>query len=378
MRLASVVLAGIALMGLPACSDDDSSSAGAASSAPASGPAASPGPVDIYAATRPGQLSPAVAGFPQRVYVPNSVDDTVSVIDPATFEVIDQFDVGDEPQHVIPSYDLKTLYVAATQGNTLTPIDPATGTPGEPLDVEDPYNLYFTPDGRWAVVVAERLNRLDLRDPATMALLGSVPIPCAGFNHLDFSAAGDYFIASCEFSGEMVKVSVSGDLPAVVGDPLPLDVAGAKPQDVKLSPDGSVFYAADSTAGGLWLIDGPSFTVTGFLATGAGAHGTYVSRDSKDLYVSNRDEGSVSVVDFATGQVRATWVVPDGGSPDMGGVSADGRTLWLSGRSHSEVYAFDTTTGELRARIPVGAGPHGLCVYPQPGRYSLGHTGVFR
>ena len=62
----------------------------------------------------------------------------------------------------------------------------------------------------------------------------------------------------------------------------------------------------------------------------------------------------------------------------MGGVSADGTTLWLSDRYHAEVYALDTTTGELKARIPVGDGPLGLCVYPQPGRYSLGHTGVFR
>ena len=67
-----------------------------------------------------------------------------------------------------------------------------------------------------------------------------------------------------------------------------------------------------------------------------------------------------------------------GGSPDMGGVSSDGKTLWLSGRYNREVYAFNTDTGQLRARIKVGKGPHGLCVYPQPGRYSLGHTGVFR
>jgi streptogramin lyase len=83
-------------------------------------------------------------------------------------------------------------------------------------------------------------------------------------------------------------------------------------------------------------------------------------------------------VSFTSRKVVATWRLPGGGSPDMGGVSADGKLLWLAGRYHDEVYAIDTRSGQLRARIPVGHGPHGLCVYPQPGRYSLGHTGVFR
>ena len=94
--------------------------------------------------------------------------------------------------------------------------------------------------------------------------------------------------------------------------------------------------------------------------------------------MSNRDEGTISLIDVRTRQVSTKWTIPGGGSPDMGGVSADGKVLWLSGRYHAEVYAFDTTDGHLLARIPVGKGPHGLCVYPQPGRYSLGHTGMMR
>ena len=83
------------------------------------------------------------------------------------------------------------------------------------------------------------------------------------------------------------------------------------------------------------------------------------------------------MLSFATHRIVGTWHIPNG-TPDMGGVSADGKTLWLSGRYRSEVYAIDTRTGRLRARIPVGCGPHGLCVWPQPGRYSLGHTGILR
>ena len=329
---------------------------------------------DVYAADRAGMLAPAVRHFPSRVYVPNSDSNTVSVIDPLTYKVIDQFPVGLLPQHVTPSYDLKTLWVDNDQGNTLTPIDPATGKPGKPVPVTDPYNLYFTPDGRYAIAVAERLQRLDFLDAQTMKLHHSLSTPCPGVDHLDFTADGRYLVASCEFGGRMIKVDVAKE--KVVGT-LALS-SGAMPQDVKLSPDGKVFYVADMMSNGVWLIDAHSFRKIGFVPTGAGAHGLYSSRDSRYLYVSNRDEGSVSVIDFATRKVVTKWRLPGGASPDMGGVSADGGVLWLSGRYDSEVYAIDTKTGQLLARIPVGHGPHGLCVYPQPGRYSLGHTGVFR
>ena len=84
------------------------------------------------------------------------------------------------------------------------------------------------------------------------------------------------------------------------------------------------------------------------------------------------------MIDFATRAVVATWTVPGGGSPDMGSVSPDGTELWLSGRYHGEVYVFDTATGQLKHRIKTGAGTHGLTYFPQPGRYSMGHTGNFR
>lgn len=354
---------------------------------------------NIYSETRAGNLSPAVRAFPSRVYVPNSGSDTVDVIDPLTYRIVNHFKVGREPQHVTPSYDLKTLWVLNDLGDALTKIDPATGKKGETVSVKDPYNMYFTPDGKYAVVVAERLQRLDFRDPATMELLDSLPVPCPGVDHLDFSADGRYLIASCEFSGSLIKVDVVRR--AVVGmlqlkppDPgaqhdmgsqtlrrtydRKRSPSGSMPQDVKLSPDGKVFYVADMLANGVYLIDGEKVAPVGFIPTGLGAHGLYPSRDFRFLYASNRDEGTISVIGFAERKVVKKWSIPGGGSPDMGGVSADGKVLWLSGRYNSEVYALDTADGHLLARIPVGKGPHGLCVYPQPGRYSLGHTGILR
>ena len=275
----------------------------------------------------------------------------------------------------MPAWNLKTLYVTNDLGNSLTPIDPRTGKPGTPIPVDDPYNMYFTPDGRYAIVVAERLHRLDFRDAHTFALHKSLAVPCLGVDHMDFSADGSYLIASCEFSGQMIKVDVKRE--RVVGV-LDLPEGGAMPQDVKLSPDGRIFYVADMHAGGIWEIDGERLKVIGFLHTGAGAHGLYPSRNARYLYVTNRSEGSISVISFATRRQVAKWWIPGGGSPDMGGVSADGKVLWLSGRYNAVVYAISTRTGKLLARIPVGQGPHGLCVWPQPGRYSLGHTGILR
>ncbi|MFF3666594.1 YVTN family beta-propeller repeat protein [Microtetraspora malaysiensis] len=329
---------------------------------------------DIYAADRPGMLSPVVAGFPSRVYVPNSESDSVDVIDPKTYKVIDHFRTGRLPQHVVPSWDMKRLWVNNNRGNTLTPIDPKTGKPGRPVPVEDPYNLYFSPDGREALVMAERNNELDFRDPRSMRLLHSMPVPCRGINHADFTADGSLFLASCEFSGDLVVIDWRR---RKVTKTIALGPA-SMPQDVKLSPDGTTFYVADMDRGGVWLVDAATFKVIRFMPTGAGAHGLYVSRDSRVLYVSNRGAGSVSVVSFKEQKPIATWPIPGGGSPDMGGLSADGRELWLSGRYHGVVYVFDTVAGKLTHTIKVGAGPHGLCVYPQPGRYSLGHTGIFR
>jgi YVTN family beta-propeller protein len=331
-------------------------------------------PHDIYSEDHAGKLSPAVRNFPSRIYVPNSGGNSVDIIDPATYRVVDHFKVGRQPQHVTPSYDLKTLWVLNDLGDSLTRIDPLTGKKRETIRVEDPYNMYYTPDGKYAIVVAERKKRLDFRNPQTMRLEYSLPVPCRGVDHMDFAASGRYLIASCEFSGQVIKIDVAER--KLLGALLLRE--GAMPQDVKTSPDGKVFYVADMESNGVWMIEGDKFEKLGFMETGKGAHGLYASRDSKVLYVSNRGEGSVSVIDFAKRAIIKKWELPGGGSPDMGGVSADGKVLWLAGRYNKEVYAIDTSDGHLLARIRVGKGPHGLCVYPQPGRYSLGHTGVFR
>ena len=377
---------------------------------------------NLYSETRSSVMSKAVEGALPRVYVPNRGENTVSVIDPATLKVVDKFKVGINPQHVVPSWDMKTLWVANNaEGRTdgsLTPVDPKTGKAGRSVPVDDPYNMYWSPDGKYAIVVAEAYKRLDYRDAKTMKLEYSIATPkCAGINHADFSIDGKFAFFTCEFNGSITKIDLvnrkvvntislsqyfnrpdvlatiatPGKKPRYIPDPT---TAGGEicttrgmPQDVRASPDGKTYYVADMMADGVHVVDGDSFKQIGFVATGVGAHGLYPSRDGKLLYVANRGsneirgkplgKGSVSVMDFATGKIIKTWPIPGGGSPDMGNVSADGAYLWLSGRYDNVVYRINTTSGAVD-QIKVGREPHGLTVWPQPGRYSLGHTGNMR
>jgi YVTN family beta-propeller protein len=332
-------------------------------------------PRDLYAADRSGDIAAVARRDRPLVYVPNVGSGTVSVIDPHSDKVIRTVRVGAGPEHVVPSWDLKTLWVNNDAGNSLTPINPATGSFGKPVPVDDPYNLYFTPDGRFAVVMAEARHQIVFRDPHTMAAVHVLPVGCDGVNHADFSPDGRYFIVTCEFSGDLLKIDTAGQ--RIVAH-MRLPGQHPMPQDIKIAPDGRTWYVADMQTGGVWELDGDAFTRPVFVPTGDGAHGLYPSRDSRYLYVSNRGEGSISVISFATRAVVRKWKLPGHASPDMGGVSADGKVLWLTGRYHREVYAISTVDGHLIARIKVGVQPHGLCVWPQPGRYSLGHTGILR
>ncbi len=375
-------------------------------------------PRNLYSEIAADKTSPALRGDLERIYVPNLRSNNVYVVDPVTMKVVDRFNVGIGPQHIVPSWDLRTLWVTNNaEGRTdgsLTPIDPRTGKPGAPIAVDDPYNMYFTPDGKSAIVVAEARKRLDFRDPRTMALQFSIDTPgCPGINHADFSIDGHFVLFTCEFSGSLVKIDLVNrkvasylllQMPATrfketkaprtgagkVWEPGESEICTDKrgmPQDIRSSPDGKRFFIADMHADGVHIVDLESFQKVGFIATGIGAHGLYPSRDGKSLYVANRGShkihgprlgnGGVVVIDFATEKIVHRWAVPGGGSPDMGNVSADGKWLWLAARYDDVIYRFDTASGAVE-QIKVGAEPHGLTVWPQPGRYSLGHTGNLR
>lgn len=329
---------------------------------------------NVYANTMSGAVPCPLCEIPERVYVPNSTANTVDVIDPNTFKVIDHYPVGLIPHHIAPAWDMSALYVDDEGSSSLTVLDIHTGKPtGQRISIPFPYNLYFTPDGTKAIDVVERLQRVEFRDwRHGWKLLKSVGIPWPGADHLDFSADGSYFMISTEYSGVVAKVDVNKM--ALVG----AVHVGGLPIDVKVSPDGKYFYVTNQGRMGVSVVDPIAMKEVQFIPTGRGAHGLQVSRDARSLYVSNRLEGSVSVIDFATQAVVAKWRIPGGGSPDMLQLNPAGTQLWASGRYNKTVYVFDTTTGAVLAKIPVGSEDHGLTYFPNVGLHSLGHNGVYR
>src|SRR5437773_2949368 len=342
-KTASAAIAATALVSI-GCRDRDAS---VGTSVESAAYRAKSGAVNIYAATGANELAPKAARALPMVYVPNSRGGTVTEIDPRTYQVVRTFPTGRVPQHVVPSYDLKTLWVANNSSNSLTPIDPLTGKEGKSVKVDDPYNMYFTPDGKYALVIAEARRRIDFRDPQNMTLEKSLRVNCKGLDHVEFTADNRYAIATCEFSGQLVKIDLASQ--TVVGyltlDPdkwsniIPRQISRfwnrrkkanaamaalmdvpSMPQDIRSNADGTKFYVADMKEDGVFVVDPQKFERIGFIETGKGAHGIYPSRDGKDLYVTNRGwntiaggrhgPGSISVLDPAEDRVIANWPIP--------------------------------------------------------------------
>lgn len=320
---------------------------------------------DVYAYTRAGMLAPVARTLPARVYVP--VAGGLDVVDPATYRVVRRIALGRRPRQVIPSWDLRTLWVSETGG--LVPVDARTGARGRRVGVAAVADLYFSLDGTAALVLDARHGRIEIRDPHTMRYRSALTVPCSGLTHADFSRTGDTLVVGCT-TGRLALVDLTGRHATRT-----LRLAGGSvPQDVRLSPDGTMFYVADSDRGGVWLIDARRFQKKGFVRTGRGARGLYPSRDATVLYVTGTD--GVSLVSFARRRRIGRWKTPV--SPGAAAVSATGRILWLCARGSGAVYALSTRTGRAVRRVALGARPRGLSLHPQPGRFSLGHTGDYR
>ncbi|MBE1533724.1 YncE family protein [Actinomadura algeriensis] len=328
-------------------------------------PARDPAPARVYAATGPGMLAPAARALPRRLYV--ATRRSVAVVDPLRLRVVDHLPAGGAAR-VVPSWDMRRLWAADPRRGALVPLGPA-GT-GRAVPVPDPAGLYFTPDGELALVLSRRPRRVGIRDPRTMRPRAAIRMPCAA-RHADFSLDGRGLVASCTGAGALVGVDVRGRR---VARTLRLP-AGARPGDVRLSPDGRTFYVADAAKGGVWLVDAATFAAAGFVRTSPGAAGLAVGRDAHRLFVAG--DGYLAVLDFRTRAVTARWPLPGRAAPVVGGVSADGTALWLAAPP-GVVYSISTVTGRVLHHLRVPGRPTSLVVHPQPGRYSLGGTGLYR
>jgi DNA-binding beta-propeller fold protein YncE len=322
----------------------------------------------VYAATGPGMIAPNARGVPPRLYVANGP--FIDVVDPGTPRVTGRLRPGAVASGVVPSWDLRRLWAADRAHGALVPVGPRSGKRGRPVRVTAPTGLYFTPDGQDALVLARGPSRIDVRDPRTMAPRASLPMPCAA-GHADFTLDETSLVATCTAAGVIARVDLATR--RVTGTIRLPD--GARPGDLRLSPDGGFFYVASAGRGGMWLVDARRFALLGFLRTAPGARGLAISRDAHRLFVVGN--GTVTAVEFRTRRVVSRWPLPGGGSPAPGGVSSDGTLLWLADPS-GLVYAISTRTGRVERKVRVGGHPTGLCVHPQPGRYSLGGTGLYR
>ncbi|WP_147449368.1 YncE family protein [Actinomadura pelletieri] len=329
------------------------------------GPAIGLGGPAPYLPPRPVRESPGVSvpvPVPDgRVEVPRlyvAHGRVIDVLDPGTLQTVDRIRVG-VAARIVPSPDPRRLWVADRAHGVLVPVGVDGGERGRPVRVKGAAALYFTPDGRDALVLTRRPRRLGVRDPVTMRAKASVPLPCAA-GHADFTDDGSAVVATCASAGTLVHVDLAGR--RVAGTiRLP---RGARPGDVRLAPGGAVFYVADPAAGGLWVVDARRFVPLGFVSTGPGARSLVVGGGERRVFVVGGDV--LAVVDVVTGRVESRWPLPGRGPATPGGLSPDGSALWLADPG-GLVYAVSTRTGTVLRKVDVGGRPVALRVHPRPG-----------
>jgi DNA-binding beta-propeller fold protein YncE len=310
---------------------------------------------DVYAATGPDMLTAAARRIPARLYVPHGP--VVDVFDQKTLRPVGRITTKAAVRQVVPSWDLGTLWISGA--HSLTPLSAVTGRSGRPVKIPGPYTLHFTPDGLSALIIAGR--KLEFRNPRTMALRSTVLLPCTANGSADFSAGGEFLVASCRYSRKTAGLVRVDWLGGKVTDTLKFRT---DPQNVRLAPDGSVFYVADTDR--VRVIDASPLRQLATVRTGPGTHALTPSRDGTALYVTTKS--TIATLAFATRSVTRAWPIPS--ATDLGGVSADGSVLWMYGPK--QVFALSPVTGLVLRRLPRPATQ--LTVYPQPGRYSLGQA----
>ena len=252
----------------------------------------------VYAAAGPGMISPDARGVPPRLYVAHGR--AVEIVDAASLRTVGRLRTG--AAQVAASWDMRRLWATDPAGGALVPFGPG-GARGRAVRAGAPAGLYFTPEGRSALVLAHRPHRVEVRDRRTMRRGGSVPLPCAA-RYADFTSDGASLVATCTSAGALARVDVAGRrLSGTLRLP-----EGASPGDLRLSPDGSLFYVADSAKGGVWMVDAARLSVLGFVRTGPGARGLSVGRNARRLFVVGA--GSLTAVEFATRRVSARWPLP--------------------------------------------------------------------
>jgi YVTN family beta-propeller protein len=283
----------------------------------------------------------------------NSDDDTISVIDSGNYRETARLHIGRGPHHLIATPDARTLVIAMSGSNELVLIDRTTGLEQQRIAASDPYQIAFSPGGKWFVAASLRLDRIDIYDAQTYQLIHRLPAASMP-SHIAFSGDGNTVFVTLQGTSSLVSIDLAS------GKPNWTVRIGPQPAGITTRPGGTLLVGimgADYIA----EIDPQNGNVIRQIHTGAGAHNFLATPDGRMLYVSNRVADTISVLDPATLNITATFQAP--GGPDDMALSPDGHELWVTGRWHAWVDVIELASGALRTSIPVGRSPHGIFVY---------------
>lgn len=295
----------------------------------------------------------AGAAFAKAVVILNSDDDSLSVIDTGSYKEVSRVHIGRAPHHLIVTPDRQTLIIAMSEGNELVFIDRATGLVKRRLEVSDPYQLGFSPDGKWFVSASLRLDRIDIYDGQTFQLVHRLPAPTMP-SHIGFSPDSSVTYVSLQGTNNLTAIDLAS------GRTIWTVPVGPQPAGVWTLSSGHVLVALTG-ADYIDEVDPHDGSVLRRIRTGRGAHNFQISRDGKTLFVSNRLAGTITLLDPETLAVTGTLTAP--GGPDDMVLSTDGSELWVTGRWRAFVNVIQLGSGLLKATIPVGRSPHGIFLY---------------
>jgi YVTN family beta-propeller protein len=294
------------------------------------------------------------------IFVLNSLDASVSVIDPQTYKELRRIPTGKEPHHLYFSPDQKSLIVANSVGDSLTLLDPRTGVVQRTLTgIVDPYQLRFSPDMKWFVTAANRLNHIDIyqyvprADGFDLKLMRRVPSGKTP-SHIGIDSKSTTAYVSLQDSDEVTAIDLATQQ---VRWTIPV---GKTPADVYIVPGDKVMLVAltgDSYVEA-YDITGQSPKLIKRIKTNAGAHAFRSQGDGRHIFVSNRAANTISRIDTQNLTVVAEYAAP--GGPDCMDLRADGKTLLVTSRWARKLSVIDIDTGKLVQQVNVGRSPHGV------------------
>ncbi len=298
----------------------------------------------------------AAAQTPPPIFVLNSQDASVSVIDPSTWKETKRFHTGKEPHHLYLTPDEKSLIIANALGDSLLFVDPKTAAIQRTVrGILDPYQLRFSPDMKWLVTVANRLNHVDLYRWNGTDLSLSKRIPTGKTpSHVWIDSKSTTAFVSMQESDELVAIDLASETIKW------RTKTGSLPADVFGTPDDKLLLVGMTGGTGVEVYDVsaavPKLVKT--IPTGAAAHAFRSMGDKRHVLVSNRVANTISKIDFQSLAVVDQFPAP--GGPDCMDLSADGRYIYVASRWIKKLTVIDTTTRKVVRQVGVGKSPHGV------------------